>query len=194
MRIATLSDLPAYRDLRSKFSAVLARLSWRERSLLGAAVGVAFLLFAYNAAINTKAEFSALALKISQAEADAAQVKSSLERYMELKNKSDEIRRIYKSVEIEEGELSYLEKLIKEKAGIAPNIVTPAERDFGSEYIQKPFVIKFSTTDFKGFVEFLKALVEGPKPFILSRLDLTRRRGADRLEVDMEASSLRHKK
>lgn len=188
---------PAVSGIKTKFSAILGRMSMRERALMGAAVFVGLVILSYNAIEKTAAEFAELGLQIKQAQSDVELLPANLSKYTELKAKHDAIKSLYEGIEIQEGALSYLEKLIRDKAGLPSgqfNISDPPPRPFGKEYDQLPFLIKFSTVDFKGFIEFLKELVEGQKPFIISRLDLNRRRGSDRLEIELEVSSIRRKK
>jgi len=122
-------------------------------------------------------------------------VAAALSRYQKLQIRRDEIEREFREVEIEEGALSYLEELVKTKAGVVNPQISPRDiREFGSEYEQAPFSIKFPIVDLNRLVQFLEELVQGKKPFILASLDIKRRPAGDSLDVELEVSSLRRKK
>ena len=122
-------------------------------------------------------------------------VAAALSRYQKLQVRRDEIERDFREVEIEEGALSYLEDLVKTKAGVVNPQISPRDiRDFGSEYEQAPFLIRFPIVDLNRLVQFLEELVQGKKPFILASLDIKRRPAGDSLDIELEVSSLRRKK
>jgi hypothetical protein len=122
-------------------------------------------------------------------------VAAALSRFQKLRIRRDEIEKDFREVEIEEGALSYLEDLVKTKAGVVNPQISPRDiRDFGSEYEQAPFLIRFPIVDLARLVQFLEELVQGKKPFILASLDIKRRPAGDSLDVELEVSSLRRKK
>lgn len=175
----------------------VARLSRRERLfLLGAGLLVAFLLLLYISGPLTTA-FRRQSAELAKARMDAATLPGVARRYLEIRARRAGIENRYKQVEFRDGTvLSHLEKLIREKAEIPSkefNIRQGEARDFGRDYQQTPFTVKFSTAKVPSLVEFLKELVEGPKPMVLSRLDITRRRGSNRLDVEIDASAIKHK-
>jgi hypothetical protein len=122
-------------------------------------------------------------------------VAAALSRYQKLQVRRDEIEKDFREVEIEEGALSYLEDLVKTKAGVVNPQISPRDiREFGSEYEQAPFLIRFPIVDLSRLVQFLEELVQGKKPFILASLDIKRRPAGDSLDIELEVSSLRRKK
>ena len=190
---ATTQVRDYFNTLRGRF----AQLSQRERLLvLGAAVIGGILVLAYFAGPVTTA-FRQQSAAITRARMDASTLPAVARRYLEIKARRAAIENRFKQVEFREGTvLSHLEQLIRDKAQIPAkefNIRQGEARDFGKDYEQTPFTVKFSTTNLAALVEFLKELVEGSKPMILSRLDVTRRRGSNRLDVEMDASAIKHK-
>ncbi len=140
--------------------------------------------------------FEDQSVRLTQLETRLGSTNSHLQKYLDLKARRDAIESRYREVEIQEGALSHLENLIKTKAGIAQGLFTirdsPAS-PFGGNYEQLPFMVKFNTTNLQALVDFLREVTEGPKPLVLSRLDLNRRRGSDRLDVEVALSSIRRK-
>ena len=175
----------------------LRGLSFREQSILAlGAAGLIFFLLSQvyglvDTALTSQSEIRASLKR------DSANAPILIERYLKLKQRHENIESRYKEVNIDEGALSYIENLIKTKAGIGNDPFTIKEnepRAFGGNYQQVLYPIKFNTTNLPGLVEFLREITLGKRPLVLSRLSLTRRKGANRLEVDMDVSSIRKAK
>ena len=185
--------LEQFEALRKRFLG----LSARERLLVLAAplIGILLLLFYMSGPVATA--FRRQSAAISKARMDISTLPAVAKRYLEIKARRAAIESRFRQVEFREGTaLSHLEQLIRDKAQIPAkefNIRQGEARDFGRDYQQTPFTVKFSTSNLAALVEFLKELSEGAKPMILSRLDVTRRRGVNRLDVEMDASAIKHK-
>jgi type II secretory pathway component PulM len=171
-----------------------SKLSARERVLVaicGFAVLASALYLVYAAIeesfANQERELNDTTLKLQN-------VAAALTRYQKLRARREEVERAFREVEISEGALSYLEELVKTKAGVLNPQINPRDiRDFGSQYEQAPFQIRFPIVDLARLVQFLETLVKGPKPFILASLDIKRRPAGDSLDVELEVSSIRKK-
>jgi len=185
--MALLKDLGAY----------YTKMSSRERGLVVVVVLVVGVILSFNICSCTNQIFKAQQAEMERAKTESESVALVLKNYFKFKRKRDAIENQYKEVEISEGALSYLENLVKTKAQIELGrfqISDSAAKPFGLNFEQQPFSIKFSTTNLQAFVEFLKELSEGVKPFVFSSLDLSRMRGSDQLQVAMEVSSVRRVK
>ncbi len=174
-----------------------ATLSERERLLIIGSAAVIFSLAATQLIASSISLFETQSRSITLAEEDIRTLPTVLERYTRLRARRDAIETQYRQVAMKEGALSYIEELIKSKLKLVrPNfdIKDPAARPFGGQFEQLPYILKLSTTDIDALVDFLKEIVEGAKPLILSRLELQRRAGSERLEVEMDISSIRLKR
>lgn len=171
-----------------------ATLSSRERVLV-AICGVAVLVSAlYLIYAPIEESFAAQERELNDATLKLQNVAAALTRYQKLRARREEVEREFREVEISEGALSYLEELVKTKAGVLNPQINPRDiRDFGSQYEQAPFQIRFPIVDLTRLVQFLETLVKGPKPFILASLDIKRRPAGDSLDVELEVSSIRKK-
>lgn len=171
--------------------------SGREQMLLVGGLGI-FLLLATMAIVQPIQNlFSEQSLQLVEAENNVREMASAINRYQRLVQRRTEIERDFQSVEIKESALSLLEGLIKGKAGISQGAFTikeQAPKPFGNNYLQTFFAVKFSTTDYPRLIDFLQEMVDGPKPLVLKRLDVKRNRGGDKLDVDLEVSSITKEK
>lgn len=176
-------------------SQYFAKLSGREKILvLVAAIGILF-SGAYLIYSPIEEAFLEQSRQLEDTARNLQNVSAALARYKKLGARREEVEREFREVEIAEGALSYLEELVKTKAGVLNPQISPKDmRDFGSEYEQAPFLIRFPIVDLARLVQFLETLVNGPKPFILASLDIKRRPAGDSLDVELEVSSIRRKK
>lgn len=180
---------PAFKTAVARFQG----LTKREKAIiLVAAVVVAFMGL-YQIYEPIRASFRSQSERLATLEANMKGVGLSIERYMKFKARRDKIEEDYKGIEFKEGALSHLENLVRSKAGIATGftIKDNPPKEFAGNYEQTPFNIKFTTTNLESLIEFLKELARGPRPLIISKIDLQKSRFADRLEVDVDASSIR---
>lgn len=175
------------------YSDKMSTREWGLISVAGAAIVIVLALEAYG---QIAAYFNEQALRLNQVEARLGETTNSLQKYLDLKARRDAIESRYREVAVQDDAVSHLENLIKTKAGIQQGLFTirdsPAN-PFGGNYEQLPFSVKFNTTNLQALVDFLREVTEGPKPLVLSRLDLNRRRGSDRLDVEISLSSIRRK-
>lgn len=181
------------RQQLAKLVNIFHALSAREKGLIVAGTFVLFLVGLYKVYEPVRDVFSQQIQDLQKVEGDARSASALLERYSKLKAKRDSIEREYKEVEFKEGALSHLENLVKNKAGVSAGftIKDSPPVEFGGEYEQTLFSVKFTTTSLPGLVDFLKELSQGPKPMILGKVDIQRSRFADRLETDIDVSSIR---
>lgn len=186
---------PTFERYRAAFRAWYGKLSKRERHLLSAPLIVVALLLVYVILYRPVASaFAAQRSELAEADLEIKRISALLDKYTRLRAKRQEIENQYREIEIKEGGLTLLENLIRTKLDAAPGSFTIKERDnpsreFGGNYEQQPFNVRFNTTDLGKLVYFLQEMVHGPKPLILRKIDI-RRRG-ERLEVDLDVSSIR---
>lgn len=181
---------------RKDLGGYLAKMSSREWAVIFFGASLLFVLIAIEIVSQIDAFFDEQTLRLTQVEERLGQTTNSLQKYLDLRARRDQIESNYREVAVQEDVLSHLENLIKNKAGIQQGLFTIRDsppNPFGGNYEQLPMSVKFTTTNLQALVDFLREVSEGPKPLILSRLDLNRRRGADRLDVEISLSSIRRK-
>lgn len=184
-------------ELAAKASAWYRTLSQRERVaiVVMAILGTTFAL--YLSIIPIVDAFAAQSEEIKKVEQDLETASVLLEQFMRVKARRDEIEAEYKSVEFKEGDLSYLERLVREKMGLGSGAFTINQRaptSFGDVYEQSPSSIKFATTSLESLLSFLTELSYGAQPLLVTRLDISKTRGGERLDVDVDVSSIRRVK
>ena len=189
-------------ELNSRIQAILTKaisattawfnnLSSRERLVVIVAPILLLAVFVPRIFENISLAFSRQSRAVIDAERDRKQVLLTLSRYASLKARREAIEREYKEVEIKEGVLSYLESLIKSKAGVTHDLLKelPVVK-VGTNYEQAPFAVRFSIGNMNALVAFLDELVAGAHPLMLKKLDL-KKASPDKLSVDLEVVSIR---
>ncbi|HMO02763.1 MAG TPA: hypothetical protein PKD37_06860 [Oligoflexia bacterium] len=173
----------------------LAKLSMRERLLTILAAIVLTLIVIYGLIYQPlKNRLLSNATLFEQRKAEMATLAMMIAENNALKKRKKAIEQAYQEVEIAEGALTLLESMIRLKLGLAPGAFLIKDRDptpFGGGYEQTSFSIKFTTVELDKLVEFLKELTTGSKPMILKSLSLKRRNIDNKLDVDMEVTSIR---
>ena len=185
------------RERLSKITASLLgywkRSAERERVLIGVSIVAIAVAAVYQVAAWGGQVFAAQQERLSEAQKDADRAAQLLQSYLKLSAHKQQLEKQFEQVENREGGLGYLENLVRNEAGVTEGfaIKDSPVKAFGGNYEQAPFNISFSITSLEKLVAFLKALVHGSQPFILSKLDIQKSRRAERLEVDLEVSSIR---
>lgn len=181
-----------YGLIAAKFQA----LTQREKIIIYVSLVVVAFMGLYQVYEPVRRVFTQQMQQISDLEAVMKNVGPSVERYVKFKARRDSIEEEYKEVEFKEGALSHLETLVRNKAGISTGFTikdTPP-REFGGNYEQTLFSIRFTTTNLQALIDFLQELIHGSRPLIVSKIDIQKSRFADRLEVEVDASSIRRVK
>ena len=83
--------------------------------------------------------------------------------------------------------------VLKEEAEVKPgkySIKPGAQRKLGSNYEQSPFSIRFTTTKLSKIVALLEELTQGQSSLLLTKLDISKSRRADKLTVNINVSSI----
>jgi hypothetical protein len=181
--------------LYQKLITTLSNFSSREKMLVFSGIGILLFIGVYQVADLVSEAFAVQRLALENADAELSSLPPLLINYTRLKTRRDEIEGKYKAIEIQEGALSLLEKLVKEKAQAAPGTFTINERTqaFGTQYQQRTFTIKFRITQVQNLVDFLKEVVSGSRPLLLTRVDVTKSFAGDRLDVEVDISSIEKK-
>ncbi|RMG43388.1 MAG: hypothetical protein D6719_03845 [Candidatus Dadabacteria bacterium] len=179
--------------IRQEVFGFYSTLSQRERIIIALlAITVVIIALSYLAPPIQQA-FSAQQRELKKLEVEIKALPRLTERYLRLKARRNEIESSYHAVELKEGALSHLEKLVTSVAGVSSgfNIKDLPVRKFGGAYEQAPFIVKFKTDDLKKLVKFLEEIVNGPKPLILSRIIINKLRNYSKLDVEIGVSSIR---
>ncbi len=174
------------------------KLSQREKLLIISFFTLAVIILIQQAYLPVQSAFARQKVELERIERDAETITFLLDRHLRLMIRKEEIESSYREVEMKEGVLSYLETLIRDKGGIESGyqLRDNQPRDFAGQYEQTPFTIRFSTTSLPRLVDLLTEIVHGPRPLILTRLDMRRgsriaTSGAQPLNVEIDVSSLR---
>lgn len=170
------------------------RLSLREQGLVIASMGVGLLLLLIVVVQDSLQAFADQNKEELELQVAMKNIAVALERYTKLDGRRAAIEARYKQVEIKEGALSHLETIIKQKAGIGPGNFSIRElpaKEFGGNFEQLSFSVKFSTSDLSSLVAFLREVVYGEKPLIVGRIDVQMNRRQDALDVELDVSTIR---
>lgn len=170
-----------------------AKLSSREKAILAVAAVMIALVVVSKSYDWVSGVFEEQTVRLDKAEQDLQAAAAMLQRHAKLRSRRDEIEAMYSEIEIKEGGLSLLERLLRTKANVTSGftIKDGPVRQFGGNYEQAPFSVKFPTNNLQTLVDFLTEVVHGPQKMVLTRLDIRKARTGDKLEVDMDVSSFR---
>lgn len=167
-------------------------LSGRERSLIFASLAVIIPLSVYSMIykpVNQK--FHDQQLILTKMEQDLKAIPHILDRYTRFNQKKDEIEAEFKEVDISEGEKTFLENILTGKVEPGFQITPATTTPFGGNYEQASFAIKFTTTSLQNVVDVLTAISTGKKRMLLTTVTISKPRTGDKLEVQLNASSIR---
>ena len=175
----------------------LKNISAREKVAIAAVILVVCVIGLLSAYDYVNSLFSAQKNEFAKIKGEISEATQLLKSYSDLEARRASIEAQYKKVEMHERPLSYLEKIAEEKAGISSNELKIDPRkvsEFGGGYEKAPFSLSFKTNDLEKLVAFLDELVNGPKPFLVSKLELRNMRVRNqRLDVDINVTSIRKK-
>lgn len=173
----------------------LAKLSAREIGLLVAAVLVALFIGVFWIIEQVSAAFSKQSYQISELEQVIEALPVRIEAFARKKARRDIIEQRYLSVEMREGALSRLEGLVNNKAGVSSGytIKDLPPSDFGRNFEQTNYSVRFSTTNLVALVDFLKDLSDPSSPLMLTRLKVDMNPRGEALMVDLEVSTIAQK-
>lgn len=173
-----------------KYEAFSARE--RKMILLGT-FAVFFVIFVKGVKVS-KAGLEEQEMEFQKTKADLSLASGLLKSYQKLKLKRDDIEKYYEKLEFNEGALSYLDALIKQKLGDAVkqnfNITPRPPQPFGLTFELNPFSIKFTVPSLEKLTEFLKEAVSGANPMFITKLDMTKNYRGDGLDVEVELSCI----
>jgi|GEM_PF-2862398 len=176
-----------------KASEAITRLSPREIGLFVFALSAASIIAVWMATEAVLATFNEQASRIIALEESLDLLPARIETFARNKSKRDAIEEQYKGIEIKEGARSYLESLIRERAGVPTGftIKDTAGGSFGKDYEQTIYTIKFSTSNLQSLVDFLRELSFGKNPLIVGRLKVDMSARNDNLQVEVDVSSIK---
>lgn len=180
----------------SKIKDVYRGLSAREKFMALVAVLVLLSLGGYSLVEPVGVLMQKSSQELKKARDSLGLLPTQIEKYFILNSRQKEIEKRYQKVSFPDGEvLSYLEGVIKEQGGVEKNtdykINEQPQREFGGQYIQEAFRIELYLLSEESLAKILSELVRGPRPMVLSRLNVKSTPNKSRLIVNLEVSSFR---
>ncbi len=171
-------------------------LTGREKQGIALMFGFVVFVMVYVLARNISSTFASIDQELSAANEELSQVSTLLAQYGKVRMQRDTIESEFRSVEFKEGELTYLEDMIRHKLNLNSGFsITPKSTSkFGANYEQHLFTVKFAINDLKLVMDFLTEVVSGSQPLLLTRLDIRVTRNGQSLDVDMDVSSIKEVK
>lgn len=115
-----------------------------------------------------------------------------LSRYSQLLDRRSEIEKFYEKLDLQKPALSHLEDLLRNVANVpsgAYTVTTRNQPDFAGKYKHTAFLVRFDTSSMENLAAFLRNVVQGQQPMLLSQLTIERKLSADSLTVQVEVSS-----
>jgi hypothetical protein len=191
--LPTLS--PQLTELREKTVRYLKNLTLRERAIIAILFGGLAVFGLYDLVTRVQAVFEEQQGRLAEAENATTKVSELLGRYVKLKAHRDAIEREYRGVEIKEGVYAHLENLVRTKLGITAGFTikdNPA-KDIGRNFEQTTYLITFEVPALEPLVELLRELVNGTRPLLLSRLEVSKTSRGDKLKVELDVVSIKEK-
>lgn len=169
------------------------KLSLRERGIIWSAAAIGALIGLYSFGEHINGIFAEQHTRLEDGEKAVRATGPLLERYVKLKTRRDAIEREYRGVEIKEGAYAHIENLIRSKLGISSGftIKDNPPKEMGGDFEQITYSIKFPVPTLQPLIDFLKEIVHGQRPLLLSRLDIAKRGRGDKLEIELDVVSIR---
>lgn len=189
--VAPASPLTAFQQRAEEW---FRKLTAREILLIVGALVIGLVMGIVVIVEEVRATFADQQRRLALLQEAINNIPARLETHARLKARRQAIEQQFRMVEMREGALSYLENLIKTKAGVPSGAFTIKDfpsRSFGKDFEQTPYSVKFTTSNLSTLIEFLRELVHGEQPFLVSKLDLRMARNNEALEVELEVSSIR---
>jgi len=181
------------RELGQRARAWFVRLSLRERVLIVLSGVIGLGITGATILEPIQEAFLDQELRLAQAEQNVGRTADLVEKYLKLKSRRDAIEREYQGVEIKEGAVAYLERLLGRRfeSNPRPEIKDLPSQKIGTRFEQNSYTIRAQSRSLDTLVQFLKDLVHGEHPLLLTRLKVARSRRGDRLEFQMDVSTIR---
>jgi hypothetical protein len=170
-------------------------LSQREQYLVLGGFAVVIPLFLHALLIKPVIEnFREQRVALEQLDSDFKTIPFVLDRYRKFARKKTDLEREFKQVEIKEGEQSLLENILSGKVDPGFDITAGQTRNFGGNYEQAAFTVRFSTSRLATVVELLTEITSGAKRMLLTSLSISRDPSGEKLRVEISVSSIRQVK
>ena len=169
------------------------KLSQREKIIISIAVLFIGVMLAYSEIVlPVRAAFSSQAQRLRDLEQSIEVAPDMLARYQKLVQRKTEIEQFYENVDAKESPLSHLESLLLNKAQVPAGSYTVNSRpqpDFAEKYKHTAFIVKFDTSNLGTLMAFLRELVKGSQPMLLSQINIEKKLTSDSLSIQLEVSS-----
>ena len=183
-------------QLISKFNDWLKKLSKREKALVLFALGFVSLFAIALIVTPVNKAFYDQRARLEQTKLDLKNMGQHLAQYRKLKFRRDKIEAKFRNIEFKEGELSYLERVARERLGAGASLILDAKevQKYGGSFEQAPFVMRVKVDSLKNMTELLRDLVTGPQAFLLTELSIERSSSSGALDARVSVSSIRQPK
>jgi Type II secretion system (T2SS), protein M len=169
------------------------KLSGRERWLIVGGVITLVGMGIYTFLVTPVQEaFTRQARARAELEKSLEVVPDMIGRYAKLVRHRQEIESFYEKLGLQKPPLTHLEDLLRSTAKIAPGSYTVTTRnqpDFAGKYKHLSYAVRFDTTSLENATSFLRELVKGDQPMLLSQLTIERKLSSDSISVQVEVSS-----
>ncbi len=172
------------------------KISNREKILVTFALCFIFVSLVALIVSPVNRAFNEQSAKLTQTELDLKNMGQHLVQFRRLKSRRDRIEAKFRDIEFKEGELSYLEKLARDRLGSGAKFDLDAKevQKYGGSFEQAPFVMRVKVDSLKNLTEFLRDLVSGAQAFLLTELSIERGSSLSVLDAKIGISSIRHPK
>lgn len=187
--LATLKDRS--RPLIERASNSLRNLSTREQLMLFGVIAlgcIVSIMWVHGAITGA---FTAQRARLTQAENSARLVSATAQLHLRLRARRDLVESRVRRVELPEGAFSFLEGLVKRSFGENAQfkIDDQPPKPFGPNFEQTFFTVTSSSPQLESMVTFLRELLYGERPVIVSRVEVSKNdaRGVFDIEVDVSA-------
>ena len=168
-------------------------LGQRERNLIIAGILFIIGMIVYSVGSTLIQDFDRQKRIIAELETSNSQVAGYAGEFGAAKQRLADIEKQFESIKFEGGVRSHLETLLTNTARIEKYKIRPNRPlKLGDAYQLEPFNISFDTTDLASLTNFLKEVIYGPRPLLITRLDIAKSRRTNKLTVTLDVNSVKN--
>lgn len=171
------------------------KLSGRERGIVVAGILVLIFIVVHVVVYTPiKERFVQQQRKQAEIHRTIEVIPDMLGRYSLLLGRRREIEQFYEKLDLRKPALSHLEDLLRNVANVPSGsytVTTRTQPDFAGKYKHESFLVRFDTSSMENLAAFLRNVVQGQQPMLLSQITIERKMSADALSVQVEVSSFK---
>lgn len=133
-------------------------------------------------------------LEIEKLKGEIKSLPLQIERFKTLSQQKSTIETIYKNSKLNNGALSYIELLVKNRPGIEAvnNFLSPLPtKPFGGEFVQEQFKLNLKVSNMNSLIDLLKDFKNPENPLLVTKLELTRSPKNEFLTTMIEVSNIK---